>query len=84
MWWVWLLGIIAAGYVIHRTAVWAEGRGWIYYRSKTRPPGAAGMALLHMAQIVQPEIEYVIEEIQSQEIRAEVTRSGEGYEPKAD
>lgn len=53
---------LAAGYGLHRLALWAEGRGWIYYRTKRMPPGAGGMAMMQVAAIFEPAVEHVVEE----------------------
>ena len=58
-------------YAIHRLALWAEQRGWIYYRAKRMPPGAGAAAFLEVASIVAPEVEHVVEEQQSERLRAE-------------
>lgn len=68
---------VAALYGIHRSARWAEGRGWIYYRTKRMPPGAAGLAMMEVASVIQPQVEHVIEELTSAAARAEVDEAGE-------
>ncbi len=68
-----LLG--AALYGIHRLALWAEDRGWIYY--KNQKPGAYGTAFVHATSMFAPEIEHVIDEQQSEAQKAYVTESGD-------
>ncbi len=65
------LGIVVFG--IHRVAVAAEARGWIYYRN--RPKGPVDLGLL--AVIYAPEIEHVIEERSSEAIRRIDEESGD-------
>ena len=60
------LGLLACLYVLHRVALWAERRGWIYYRNTRRPPGV-GLGLL--APIYNPGMEHVIEESTSERAR---------------
>jgi len=75
--WLWACAGAAAVYGVHRLAVWAEGRGWIYYRTKKMPSGAAGRAMMELAAIVEPEIEHVIEAIDQDAVRAERDETGE-------
>ena len=76
--WVWAVVAIAALYGLHRLAVWAEGRGWIYYRTRRMPSGASGRALMELSALVEPEIEHVIEAIDEDKVRGEQEESGEG------
>lgn len=76
-----LLVIAAVGaalYGLHRFALWAEARGWIYYKTKRRPPGA-GLGLI--GQLYQPSIEHKVEEQQSQRIKADQAESGDDEDP---
>jgi hypothetical protein len=63
---------LAALLGLHRMAVWAEGRGWIYYR--TRPRSPVGLGLL--AEIYAPEMEHVIEERTSEAARRTADEEG--------
>lgn len=64
--------IVVAGVTViaglHRLAIWAEARGWIYYKQKRRP-GGTGLSLI--GQIYQPSIEHVVEQEQSDRIKAD-------------
>jgi len=51
--------IVAVLYVVHRAALFAESRGWIYYRNSRPPPGAASRAANVTASFVHPETEHV-------------------------
>jgi hypothetical protein len=73
----WITLIAAAVYGLHRLAVWAESRGWIYYRTHKAPPGAAGAAMMHLAAFVEPEVEHVLDEIHAQQVMADPDESGE-------
>jgi len=76
---------IALGlYCLHRLALWAESRGWIYYRTKRMPPGAAGMAMMHISEVFEPEFEHVLDEMYSEIIRAEDSESDDGRFPEPD
>lgn len=68
-------GVLIALFALHRLALWAEARGWIYYRNA--PAGAGSYALSHIDAIVRPEVEHVIElRDQAAELR-EVAGQGE-------
>jgi hypothetical protein len=82
MWWLLWVGLALAGlYALHRLALWAESRGWIYYRTKHAPLGAAGLAMMEVASIVHPQLEYVVAEVRSEQAQAEQDESGEGAPP---
>ena len=71
-----IVGLVAAAgalYGLHRIALWAEDRGWIFY--KNRRGSAPWLGVLD--QIYKPEIEYVIDEQSSQRIKADQNESGE-------
>lgn len=69
--------VTAALYALHRLALFAESRGWIFYR--TRPPRVRTLGFLE--ELVNPSIEYMVEEQSSQEIRADHAESGEPRDP---
>jgi len=79
MWWLLWAGLaLVALYGAHRFALWAEGRGWIYYRTHRMPVGSAGMAMLEVTSLLDPAAEHVIEEVRGEQARAEDAESGEG------
>lgn len=54
---------VAAGlYCLHRLAVWAERRGWIYYREKRGSSGTVGNALLEVHALFEPSTRHLAEE----------------------
>lgn len=69
--------VIALGYGLHRLALLAEDRGWLYYR--TRPPRMRTLGLLE--ELADPSVEYRIEEQSSEAIRAANEESGQGTSP---
>ncbi|MBZ5641055.1 MAG: hypothetical protein LAO51_20130 [Acidobacteriia bacterium] len=73
------LAVIAGLYGLHRIAVWAERRGWIYYRSKHGSSGALGNALLEVHAILEPSARYVLEERTKDD--AEADESGDPPDP---
>jgi hypothetical protein len=77
IWVVVVVGAFAGGlllYGLHRLALWAESRGWIYYKQKRRP-GGLGLSLI--GQIYQPSIEHVVEQEQSERIKSDQDDSGD-------
>lgn len=81
-WWLWLTLALAGLYALHRLALWAEGRGWIYYRTHRASIGSAGMAMLEVTSLLDPAVEYVVEEIRGEQAGAEAEESGEeGFRP---
>ncbi len=79
LWFLIALMIGPAVYGTHRLALWAEDRGWIYYKNPRAPLGSYGMALIDATSMFAPEVEHVIEEQQAEEHRAEVTESGNSF-----
>jgi hypothetical protein len=69
-----VLGAAVVLYGLHRTLLAAELRGWIFYRH--RPPRVRFLGLLE--ELVEPRVEYLIEEESSEAIRADHAHSGEG------
>jgi len=69
------IGLVLVVYGLHRLLMWAEGRGYVYYRNKAdrRPP-----PLGFLAQVYKPEMEYVVEEESSEYVRGEDDESGRG------
>lgn len=70
-------GVLAVVFTFHRVATYAADRGWIYYRNGPKRGNALGL----FDQIFEPEIEYVVEEMQSEAIRADEDETGEGDQP---
>jgi hypothetical protein len=65
--------VVVGVYLLHRFLTYAEARGWIFYRS--RPPRVRFTGLLE--ELVDPRVEYLIEEQASEAIRADQAESGE-------
>lgn len=59
--------VVVAGYGLHRVALAAERRGWIYYRTKP-PAGAGSLAAMRSMAVFDPTIEHVIEEVVSERV----------------
>ena len=69
-----IVALIVLGYAAHRFLLYAERRGWVYYKHNRRPPGQ-GLGLL--AQIYEPEMEHVVEEAAAERVRRHDEESGE-------
>jgi len=70
--WLLLVVMIALGVVLfglHRLALWAERRGWLYYRDRKPPAGAASMAMMELDTLWKPNIEHVVDEMWSGDSR---------------
>ena len=78
MWgWVIAVVIVAAGlYALHRLALWAASRGWIFYGDSQRPAGTTSRAVSGVDVIFRPEVEHHLEEMEAQEILREDDDSG--------
>jgi hypothetical protein len=59
--WFWLILIAAALYALHRVALWAEARGWVYYMKSRGSSTRAGSAMLEVQQLLEPSKKHVIE-----------------------
>jgi hypothetical protein len=68
-----VVGIALLGYGLHRAALWAERKGWIYYRNRR----GRGVNLGFLDQIYQPAMEHVIEEETQERTVADQAESGD-------
>lgn len=73
-----ILAVIAGLYLLHRLLLAAESRGWIFYRQ--RPPRVHFTGFLE--ELVQPSVEYLVEEESSEAIRADHAESGRQVDPE--
>ena len=74
-----VLTVLGVFFGLHRIAVWAERRGWIYYRTKRGSSGALGNALLAAQAILEPSTKHVLEERMKDALEAQET--GEPPDP---
>lgn len=62
MTWVWwVLGAVVILVVLDRVAVWAESRGWIYWRRRS-PEGGGGGVLGDVFELFAPSRQHLVEE----------------------
>lgn len=72
----WLIAVIvvlALGYGLHRLALWADGRSYIYYKTK---PKLKGSSLGLIEGIYNPSVEHVVEERAGERARGSQDESG--------
>ena len=74
-----LVLVCGALYLLHRLALWAEDRGWIYYQRRKPSRTALGNAFLEVQAIVEPGKRLLLEARQEQ--ACEEDESGEPPEP---
>ena len=61
------------GYGLHRLALWADGRGYIYYKTK---PKFKGSSLGLIEGIYNPSVEHAVEERAGERARGSQDESG--------
>jgi len=67
------LALLGALYGLHRMALWAERRGWVYYRTKQGSSGALGNAFLEVQSLLDPSAKHVLEERLKDDVEAAET-----------
>ena len=83
MTWPWAVAAAVAGLVgIDRIALWAESRGWIYWRRRKPSPGAASGMFGELVEMFEPSHRHVIEERQRQEADVVQSETGEPASPE--
>ncbi len=60
--------VAALVYGLHRLAMWAEARGWIYYRKGRGSSGSAAGAAFQLHSLAQPSVRHVVEERRRSEL----------------
>lgn len=56
---LWIVGVVVALFALDRLGVWAESKGWIYWRRKPQS-GAIGAALMELNSFTNPAAEHVV------------------------
>ena len=59
--WLILAAAVAGLYGLHRLALWAEQKGWIFYIKRKPSPASLGTAFLEIQQLAQPEKRHIAE-----------------------
>ena len=70
-----LAGVVFAIWLVHRSALWLEARGWLYYRHRRPSSSTLGTAFLEVQQLVDPGKRFVLEA--TREDRSEREESGD-------
>lgn len=76
-----IAGFAVVIYGIHRFLLYAERRGWVYYKNKRAPAGAGALAFMELMRIYRPEIEHVIEEERGGDLRVTDDETGQKRDP---
>jgi hypothetical protein len=58
---LWIVALLIGIFLLHRLALWAESRGWIYYKHSSSSSTRAGSAMLEVQQLLEPSKRHVIE-----------------------
>jgi hypothetical protein len=58
----WAVLVVGGLCLLHRIALWAEARGWIYYRKQRGGSGSLGNAFLEVQTILEPSKRHILEE----------------------
>lgn len=76
-----LLLVVLAGslYLIDRALLWAEERGWIYWRRRKANSTSVGSAMLSVHAILEPDKRHVVEERQRQDADIEVAEDDDPF-----
>jgi hypothetical protein len=74
-----LLVVGASAYGLHRLALWAEDRGWIYYLRRKPSSSALGNAFLEIQSLVEPEKR----ELQQVRVHDQLEEDEQGEPPEA-
>lgn len=66
--------VVAFLFALHRLALWADKRGWVYYKTK---PKFRGSSLGLLESVYNPAMEHVVEERSGQRARGSQDESGD-------
>nr|NLI50928.1 hypothetical protein [Propionibacterium sp.] len=77
-WW-WIPAVLAGLVVLDRLLVWAEARGWLYYRRRGRA-GAAGV-FGELMDVFQPSRQITVQETERRRQQVQQAESGAGERP---
>lgn len=61
---LWIALVVAALVALHYLALWAERRGWIYYRKRRGSSGTVGRAFMEVQSLLEPGVGHVIESME--------------------
>lgn len=73
--WIVIGGLLVAALLFDRAMLWAERRGWVYWRRNKASRSAWGSAMLELQSIFEPDKEHVLEERARQ--RGDIQQAGD-------
>jgi hypothetical protein len=73
-WLIWAVVLVAVGYGLHRLALWADRRGWLFYKTKAKFKGSS-LGLIE--GVYNPSVEHVVEERAGERARGSQDESGD-------
>jgi hypothetical protein len=76
---LWLILLGGALFALHHFALWAERRGWIYYKNRKASPASVGSAFLLVQSLLEPGKRHIVES--RLEDVAEADESGDPPDP---
>lgn len=65
---LWAAAVSGLLYALHRTALWMERRGWIFYKETKASSSAMSNAFMQVQAMFEPAAEYVVERRRTDEI----------------
>jgi hypothetical protein len=65
---LWIGGVVLALFLIDRVALWAEDRGWIYWRMKRAQSSAMSSILISLDVVTNPAAQHVVEAKQAKKL----------------
>ncbi|MGV9664735.1 hypothetical protein [Nocardia niigatensis] len=80
-WAIGVAGLVVAVAVIDRIAVWAERRGWIYWRHRPKTAGVGSGMLGQVESLLSPSYRHVVEETRSRQMLRLDQAVGEDDDP---
>ncbi|MEE2057420.1 DUF6191 domain-containing protein [Rhodococcus artemisiae] len=63
-----IVAVLLLVFAIDRLGLFAERRGWVYWRKRNRPSGASAGVFGEMQSLMSPSYRHVVEEQQRQQI----------------
>jgi hypothetical protein len=80
--WYWIVAAVTVGaFVLDRLMTVAERRGWVYWRRSAPPSGSAGIAMLSVQAIFEPDKQHVVDERLRQAAEIEEAEDDEPLPP---
>lgn len=65
---LWLTGIVVALFAIDQLALWAERKGWIYWRKSKRQGSVMSAVLSELDAVTNPAAHHIVEAKQAKKL----------------